>query len=95
MSAIVCECLLPLPLPNAEALGTRPRRLLGFRVLFSLHSSCITSMAIVYVNFDVSAKVLKCEVLDVLIALRIPSRSISHSRFQSPEVRERPTTASP
>lgn len=26
-------------------------------------------MAIVYVNFDVSAKVLKCEVLDVLIAL--------------------------
>lgn len=52
-------------------------------------------MAIVYVNFDVSAKVLKCEVLDVLIALRIPSRSISHSRFQSPGVRERPTTASP
>lgn len=41
----------------------------GFRVLFSLHFSCITSMAIVYVNFDVSAKVVKCEVLDVLIAL--------------------------
>lgn len=42
---------------------------LGIRVLFSLHFSCITSMAIVYVNFDVSAKVVKCEVLDVLIAL--------------------------
>lgn len=42
---------------------------LRFRVLFSLHFSCITSMAIVYVNFDVSAKVVKCEVLDVLIAL--------------------------
>lgn len=40
-----------------------------FRVLFSLHFSCITSMAIVHVNFDVSAKVVKCEVLDVLIAL--------------------------
>lgn len=31
-------------------------------------------MAIVHVNFDVSAKVVKCEVLDVLIALcRRPS----------------------
>lgn len=61
-----CGC----PLPSLKRPGTSPRRLLlGFRVLFSLHSSCITSMAIVYVNFDVSAKVLKCEVLDVLIAL--------------------------
>jgi len=97
----ICECLLLLPLllSDAEALGTRPRRLLRFRVLFSLHSSCITSMAIVYVNFDVSAKVLKCEVLDVLIALPSPSptQSRSRSRSQGPEsgVRERPTTASP
>lgn len=58
---------------ETEREGEREREVatsvLGIRVLFSLHFSCITSMAIVYVNFDVSAKVVKCEVLDVLIAL--------------------------
>lgn len=55
-----------------------------FRVLFSLHFSCITSMAIVHVNFDVSAKVVKCEVLDVLIALCRRAARQTDSRTTQP-----------